>query len=98
MRTWLSAARVEGRVEIAVRDHGRGLDPADLQRATDRFWRSAEAQGPTGPDGTGLGLAIAARSAGRGGGDLVLELPDDGGLRVVLRLPVPGAQMPLSSR
>lgn len=91
----LSAARVESCVEIAVRDHGRGLDPADLERATDRFWRSPE-NGHV--DGTGLGLAIAARSAGRGGGDLVLQLPDDGGLRVVLRLPVPGGQRPLSAR
>ncbi|GAA4939000.1 signal transduction histidine kinase [Actinomycetospora succinea] len=83
----LSTARVEGRVEIGVRDHGRGLDPAELERATDRFWR-APAQ--NGHDGTGLGLAIAARSAERAGGELVLQLPEDGGLRVVLRLP-PGA-------
>lgn len=81
----LRTARVEDHVEIAVRDHGRGLDPGELERATDRFWR-APAQ--HGVDGSGLGLAIAARSAGRGGGELLLQLPDDGGLRVVLRLPL----------
>lgn len=80
----LATARVDGHVEIAVRDHGRGLDPGELERATDRFWRSPAQRGV---DGTGLGLAIATRSAERAGGDLRLQLPDDGGLRVVLRLP-----------
>jgi signal transduction histidine kinase len=80
----LATARVEDHVEIAVRDHGDGIDPGELERATDRFWRSPSQQGV---DGNGLGLAIAARSAGRGGGELLLQLPADGGLRVVLRLP-----------
>ncbi|MDD7964199.1 ATP-binding protein [Actinomycetospora lemnae] len=82
----LTTARVDGFVEVGVRDHGRGLDPSELDRATDRFWR-APAQVGAGIDGTGLGLAIAARAAERAGGELVLQLPDDGGLRVVLRLP-----------
>ncbi|GAA4885443.1 sensor histidine kinase [Actinomycetospora straminea] len=84
----LTTARVDGRVEIAVRDHGPGLAPADLARATDRFWRASST---AGEPGSGLGLAIAARGAERGGGELALELPDDGGLRVVLRFPRPDA-------
>ncbi|GAA4768259.1 sensor histidine kinase [Actinomycetospora chibensis] len=80
----LSTARVDGWVEIGVRDHGDGIDPGELARATDRFWRSPAQDGSTG---TGLGLAIAARSAERVGGELLLQLPEDGGLRVVLRLP-----------
>ncbi len=84
----LTTARVEDHVEVSVRDHGRGLAPDELERATDRFWRSPVPPdaGPA-PGGTGLGLAIAARSADRGGGALLLHLPEDGGLRVVLRLP-----------
>ena len=80
----LSTARVDGWVEIGVRDHGDGIDPSELARATDRFWRSPAQDGSAG---TGLGLAIAARSAERVGGELLLQLPEDGGLRVVLRLP-----------
>lgn len=80
----LTTARVDGRVEIAVRDHGPGLEPADLARATDRFWRAPSV---AAEPGSGLGLAIAARGTERGGGELALELPDDGGLRVVLRFP-----------
>ncbi|MEJ2867963.1 HAMP domain-containing sensor histidine kinase [Actinomycetospora sp. OC33-EN08] len=75
----LTTSRVEGTVEIGVRDHGPGLPPEELGHATERFWRA-------GPDGgSGLGLAIAARGAERAGADLTLELPEDGGLRVVLR-------------
>ena len=40
----LATARVEDHVEIAVRDHGHGLDPGELERATDRFWRSPSQQ------------------------------------------------------
>jgi len=84
----LTTARVDGRVEIAIRDHGPGLAPSELARATDRFWRAPATSGGTG---SGLGLAIAARGTERGGGELALELPDDGGLRVVLRFPGPGS-------
>ncbi len=74
----------DGHVEIAVRDSGPGLAPDELERATDRFWRSP---GQINTEGSGLGLAIAARTVELGGGELALELPDGGGLRVVARLP-----------
>ncbi len=71
-------------VEIAVRDTGPGLAPEELERATDRFWRSPA---QINVDGSGLGLAIAARTVELAGGELRLELPDGGGLQVVARLP-----------
>jgi signal transduction histidine kinase len=70
-------------VEIAVRDTGPGLAPDELERATDRFWRSP---GQSNVEGSGLGLAIAARTVELAGGELCLELPADGGLRVIARL------------
>ncbi len=72
------------RVEIAVRDTGPGIPPAELDRATDRFWRSPA---QSNVEGSGLGLAIAARTIELAGGELVLDLPDGGGLRVAARLP-----------
>ena len=49
------AARVVGsEVEVAVRDTGSGMNPDDLERIFDRFYRS-----PDSP-GSGLGLSIAA--------------------------------------
>jgi signal transduction histidine kinase len=79
-------AAVAGRVEIAVRDTGPGMAPEELERATGRFWRSPA---QSNVDGSGLGLAIAARTLEVAGGELVLELPSGGGLRVVARFPTP---------
>ncbi len=72
-----------GHVEIAVRDTGPGMAPEELDRATARFWRSPE---QSNVEGSGLGLAIASRTAEVAGGQLRLELPAGGGLRVVTRL------------
>ncbi|MBO0851203.1 MAG: HAMP domain-containing histidine kinase [Pseudonocardia sp.] len=71
-------------VLVSVRDHGPGLPPDELERATDRFWRSPAQHNV---EGSGLGLAIARSSARRSGGELSLHRPDGGGLRVQLRLP-----------
>jgi signal transduction histidine kinase len=87
-------------VEVAVRDLGPGLAPDELARATDRFWRSPA---QSNVEGSGLGLAIAARTLELGGGELRLELPAGGGLRVVARLrrvaePAPADQPSLAAR
>ncbi|WP_214406306.1 sensor histidine kinase [Pseudonocardia lacus] len=68
------------RVEVAVRDTGPGIAPEELTWATARFWRSPA---QSNVEGSGLGLAIAARTLELGGGELRLELPAGGGLRVV---------------
>ncbi len=81
----------DGLVEIAVRDTGPGMRPDELERATGRFWRSP---GQSNVEGSGLGLAIAARTLEVAGGELVLELPAGGGLRVVARLRAVGAEPP----
>jgi signal transduction histidine kinase len=79
----------DGRVEIAVRDTGPGLGPDELERATDRFWRSPS---QSNVEGSGLGLAIASRTVELAGGTLHLESPEGGGLRVVARLPAAAGQ------
>jgi signal transduction histidine kinase len=80
----VTARRDGAGVIIAVRDHGPGLEPAELARATDRFWRSSRHQNLSG---SGLGLAIVRRLVERSGGSLRLDLPDGGGLRVSIELP-----------
>jgi signal transduction histidine kinase len=71
-------------VEIAVLDTGPGMDPEELDRATDRFWRAPD---QSNVEGSGLGLAIAARTVELAGGVLTLDLPHGGGLRVTATLP-----------
>jgi signal transduction histidine kinase len=79
----LSAATVNGHVELHVRDGGPGFPDDFLPEAFERFSRADE--GRTG-GGTGLGLAITAAIAGAHGGaaraangsrgaDVWLELP-----------------------
>jgi signal transduction histidine kinase len=72
------------KVRVAVRDHGPGLRPEELDRATDRFWRSGVHQNVPG---SGLGLSIVRRLAERADGSVHLDLPDGGGLRVTIELP-----------
>jgi signal transduction histidine kinase len=73
-----------GAVRLAVRDRGPGVAPQELARATDRFWRGP---GQSQVSGSGLGLAIALSTARQCGGDLTIDLPEGGGLRVAVELP-----------
>ncbi|SDC47165.1 sensor histidine kinase [Actinokineospora iranica] len=80
----VSVSVADERVRLSVRDHGPGLRADELERATDRFWRSSTHQNVPG---SGLGLAIVSRIVARAEGDLRLDLPDGGGLRVTVELP-----------
>ena len=87
-------------VELVVRDHGPGLDAADLASVGERFWRSAHHRAVRG---TGLGLATAQALLGGAGATLDVDLAEPG-LAVRLRLPVAtgsldtSAQLPGASR
>lgn len=81
----VTVSTADGRVSIAVRDHGSGLSADELERAADRFWRSSAHQNVPG---SGLGLAIVTEIATRSGGTVKLGLPEGGGLEVTVTLPV----------
>lgn len=73
-------------VAIAVRDHGIGMAPGDLEHVFDRFWRADPSrQRSTG--GTGLGLAISLEDAAVHGG--VLEVWSRQGDGSCFRLTLP---------
>ena len=69
--------------EVVVRDHGPGIDDADLPYVFDRFYRASSARGMPG---SGLGLAIVRLVAESHGGQVVAERAEGGGTRVTLRL------------
>ena len=80
----LRAAREDGHVVLAVRDHGDGFPPDVLPHAFERFARSGA--GRSGP-GTGLGLAIVQVVAeAHGGRAEVAPAGAGGGAEVRLRL------------
>jgi two-component system OmpR family sensor kinase len=78
------AARVDGRVELHVRDHGPGFPPTFLEHAFDRFSRAQ--RGREGR-GTGLGLAIVRAIAEAHGGEAFVANAPGGGADVWLVLP-----------
>jgi two-component system sensor histidine kinase MprB len=70
---------------VQVRDHGTGVDPADLPYVFDRFFRGANSRGR---QGSGLGLAIVRQAAIQHGGSVEAANAPDGGALFILRLPV----------
>jgi two-component system sensor histidine kinase MprB len=71
--------------ELLVRDHGPGVDEADLPHVFDRFYRAPSARGKPG---SGLGLAIVRQVAESHGGTVTAEAADGGGALFRLHLPV----------
>ncbi len=84
-RVRVTVAAADGKVDVAVRDHGPGLRAEELERAADRFWRSTSHQNVPG---SGLGLAIVTEIVARSDGALRLAVPEDGGLEVIVTFPV----------
>lgn len=72
----------DGRLELWVRDTGRGVDPAIVPDVFRRFTQGQDAQ-----DGFGLGLSIVSAIAEAHGGDVVLDDTTVGAtFRIRLRL------------
>ena len=73
-------------LQLIVEDSGPGIDPAELGRITEPYYRpDAARRSDTG--GTGLGLSIVRDITLMHGGELVLANRPDGGLAATLRLP-----------
>lgn len=69
-------------VTLSVRDHGQGMTPDVLERATEPFFTTK----PTG-QGTGLGLSMVYGFAGQSGGTMTIRSKVGAGTTVCLYLP-----------
>jgi two-component system sensor histidine kinase MtrB len=76
----------EEAVAIAVRDWGVGMDPEQVSRVFDRFWRADPSRQRT-TGGTGLGLAIASEDATVHGGHI--DVWSEPGVGTCFRLTIP---------
>jgi two-component system, OmpR family, sensor histidine kinase MprB len=70
---------------VTVRDHGTGIERADLPHVFDRFYRAPSARGTPG---SGLGLAIVKQVADTYGGEVSVESAAGAGTTMRLRLPL----------
>jgi signal transduction histidine kinase len=75
-----------GMAQIAVRDHGPGIAPADQERIFQQFER-ADSTGAAA--GLGLGLFIARQIVQAHGGTLAVSSVPGDGAEFVVRLPLP---------
>ncbi|GAA2618847.1 ATP-binding protein [Dactylosporangium fulvum] len=81
-----TSASEDGFVEIAVADQGIGIEPRDLDRIFERFYRADRARSrATG--GTGLGLAIVKHISTNHGGWVTVTSTVGVGSTFTLRLP-----------
>ena len=72
--------------ELAVRDHGPGIQQRHVARRMQPFGKSAQESAETAP-GVGLGLALCRRLARQLGGRLEIAASTGGGATVTLLLP-----------
>jgi two-component system sensor histidine kinase KdpD len=83
----LEARRMEGAVEVEVRDSGPGVPPGLEERIFEKFFR-----GPGGrADGSGLGLAICRGIVVAHGGTITASNRAGGGAAFRITLPLPSA-------
>jgi signal transduction histidine kinase len=81
----LGARQAGTRLEVIVEDTGEGIEPKDLARIFDPFFRADPAR--SGP-GAGLGLTLAKRIIEAMGGALRAESRGVGGSRFLIDLPL----------
>jgi two-component system sensor histidine kinase KdpD len=74
-------------LRISVRDHGPGINAADLPHLFERFYRGAAAK--TRASGTGMGLWIARGLLAAENGRVWVENCPDGGAEFTVAIPVP---------
>jgi signal transduction histidine kinase len=80
----VEVAAVDGGAVLAVRDHGPGVPEAERERI---FGRHQQLDEGRMSGGLGLGLYVSREIVRHHGGTILVEGPDDGGARFVVRLP-----------
>jgi two-component system sensor histidine kinase SenX3 len=95
-RVTITARGDEDIVELSVIDQGIGIEPKDLDRIFERFYRADKARSRS-TGGTGLGLAIVKHIATNHGGQVDVVSSVGVGSTFTLRLPArpPDAALPL---
>ena len=87
IRVRITAEKTGSMAAVAFTDNGAGVPPEQLPRLFDVFYRGDAARTAPG-NGSGLGLAVVKKSAQEMGGAVRAENAENGGLRVIVTLPL----------
>lgn len=85
-RVAVATATHDGQVSISVTDQGIGIDPAELDRVFERFYRVDPARSRV-TGGTGLGLSLVKHICQNHGGEVAVWSVPGEGSTFTLRLP-----------
>jgi len=86
----LAVSKRKSSARLEVRDFGKGVPEAELEKIFEPFYRVQESR-DRGSGGHGLGLSIAANAVQMHGGNIRARNAVDGGLVVTVSLPLPQA-------
>ena len=88
-RITITAKRIGGEVQIAVRDTGIGIPPEHLSQIFDRFYRVDKSRSRQSGGGSGIGLTIARALVEAHGGRICAESAGEGqGSTFTFTLPI----------
>jgi two-component system phosphate regulon sensor histidine kinase PhoR len=81
----VSAVREDGAVVVRVRDSGQGLEPEEVPRVFERFYKADRSRESVG---TGLGLAVVKHTVEAHGGRVAVESARGRGATFSFTLPI----------
>ena len=88
----LGTRPAEGCAVVEVRDHGPGINPQEVRRVFERFYRSDPSRSRGAGGGSGLGLAIVAAIVEAHRGRVGVARTPGGGATFVVHLPTANSQ------
>jgi len=86
-RITIRARKLDNLAEIAIRDNGPGIEPEDLTRVFERFYRADQSRNSR-KGGTGLGLAISKKIIEDHGGTIRAESEPGVHTTIIFTLPL----------
>jgi len=86
-RIWLTAEKKENRIILRIKDEGIGMEPHELERITDAFYRVDKARSRSN-GGAGIGLNLCDLIVKKHAGTMEFESEPGRGTTVTVSLPV----------
>lgn len=83
----VSLYRVNGSVNLEVRDHGIGISPNEQEKIFEKFYRCGDPL-VHNVKGSGLGLSLVRHIVRAHGGDVLVESAPDKGSKFIIALPL----------